>query len=621
MLSKELKKNVQLYQDEFTKWLNELEKYHTRFSDNYKKYVGYNEIKGTDSKVSDPVATELVERAIQKLFERDPKFFVESKGVNLPREVKSVMTSAIEWMWSNQDTVQATGPMRNKLKVAGREFLILNNTVVEVYWNPVSDAPDMRVVPLEDVIFDPTKNIKTSPVYYIRNSVSLDYLEDNVEIKKDGEVVAGIFDTAAIKKLRRMYPEKGYKSDDKAIKRYNSDDQPNVGQIELITRYEGAKVCQFIKGGDDEEPVAVREYNNEVLGTHPLAFAIDKEVVKEPYGSSIIDDLAGLLKAKNLFLNQEIAYRSKVLNPPMWIDPSVATNPISMRTLGNAYKNGGIVIANKDMADHKGIPSIGNSGLDMMNWIEGRGESISGLNGWVSGAADPDTSGRGQKTAAEVNAKQAAGATPISDRQTNIEESIIEPVVNKWLKMLGATMTRDEFKWVLISGEEPKWVKLTKGFLTGKIKLIDLMEANILDGGTPEGETEIQNIVDLMMQEGKDPAEDTVFDVDWMVKVETGSLAEQDSAKEVEKKRAVIQTGLEWGIPIDVEKAWKDLAVDANIKEPDQYLNKEVLPQGGMDAGINGQPGAMGIGPAGQGGPGVQPVQGPAQQPPVPGMA
>lgn len=620
MLSKELKKNVQLYQDEFTKWLNELEKYHTRFSDNYKKYVGYNEIKGTDSKVSDPVAAELIERVIQKLFERDPKFFVESKGVNLPREVKSVMTSAIEWMWNNQDTIQSTGPMRNKLKVGGREFLIVNNVAFEVYWNPKSDAPDMRVIPIEDIIFDPTKNIKTSGVYYVRNSVSLDYLEDNVEIKKDGEVVTGIFDTAALKKLRRMYPNKGYRSDDKAIKRYNSDDQPNVGQIELITRYEGAKVCQFIKGGDDEEPVAIREYTNDVLGTHPLAFAIDKEVVKEPYGSSMIDDLAGLLKAKNLFLNQEIAYRSKVLNPPMYVDPSVATNPISMKTLPNAYKNGGIVIANKEMVDHKGIPSLGNAGLDILNWIEGRAESISGIGAYLAGVPN-QVSDKTAGTKGGIEALIQQSVSPVADRQINIEESIIEPIVNKWLKMLGATMTRDEFKWVMISGEKPKWIKLTKGFLTGKIKLIDLMEANVLDATTPEGEEEIQNIVDLMMQEGKDPSVDTVFDVDWMVKVETGSLAEQDTAKEVQKKQSVIQTGLEWGLPVDVEKAWKDLAIDAGLKEPDQYLNKEVLPQGGMDAGINGQPGTMGIGPAVQGGPGVQPVQGPAQQPPVPGMA
>jgi hypothetical protein len=545
------------------------------------------------------------------MFERDPKFFVESKGINLPREVKNVMAAAVEWMWSNQDIVQATGPMRNKLKVAGREFLILNNTVVEVYWNNVADAPDMRVVPLEDVVFDPTKNIKTSPVYYVRRFVSLEYLEDNVEIKKDGEVVTGLFDSAAIKKLKRDKAEEKYKADPSSakIKRHNSEFGINVDPLELITRYKGDKVCQFINAGDDDEPVAVREYTNEVLETHPLAVAIDKEVVKEPFGSSLIDDLSGLLKAKNLFLNQEIAYRSKVLNPPMYIDPSVATNPISMRTLGNAYKNGGIVIANKDMVDHKSIPSIGNAGLDILNWIEGRGESISGLNGWVSGSSDPDTTGAGQKTAAEVQARQAAGATPISDRQTNIEESLIEPVVNKWLKMLGATMTKDEFKWVLISGEKPKWVKLTKGFLTGKIKLIDLMEADVL-----QEEVEIQNIVDLMMQEGKDPSEDTVFDVDWMVKVETGSLAEQDSSKEVQKKQGVIEMGLAMGIPIDTEKVWKELAMDAGYKEPDQYLNKEI-------GGMNGQPGAMGEGPAGTGGPGLQPVQGPAPQPPVPGMA
>lgn len=627
MALKEAKKNVQKYRDEYSKWKNELEKYYTKFSENYEKYVGYNQLNGTETKVSDPVAAELIERVIQKMFERDPKFIVESKGVDLPREVKEVMTSAMEWMWNNADTVEATGPMKNKLKVAGREFLILNNTVMEVYWNHKSDSPDMKVVPLEDIVFDPTKNLKLSPVYYIKRFVSIDYLEKNVEIKKDGEVVTGIFDSAAIKKLKRQYPDNNFRPDpsDKRIKRYNSEDQLNVDKLELISRYEDEMVCQFINAGDDEEPVAVREYKNTVLNTHPLSFAIDKEVVKEPYGSSLVDDLAGLLKAKNLFLNQEIAYRSKVLNPPMYIDPSVAQNPISMRTVGNAYKNGGIVIANKDMVDHKTIPSLGNAGLDILNWIEGRAESISGINGWISGAPNAETTGSNQKTIPEIQALTNSAASPVSDRQTNIEESIIEPVVNKWLKMLGATMTKDEFKWVLISGEKPSWVKLTKGFLTGKIKLMDLMEAQLVDSEIIDpvtGVTEAQKLVELMMSEGKDPETDTVFDIDWMVKVETGSLAEQDTAKEVQKKQGVIQTGLEWGLQIDLEKAWKDLAMDSGMKEPDQMLNKEI-PQG-IEGGLDGQPGVNGPGaPANAGAVGspVQPPVGAGGQPNIQGLA
>jgi hypothetical protein len=605
MLSKEVKKNVQEYRDEYSKWLKELNKYHTKFSENYEKYVGYNQVSGTDSKVSDPVAAELIERVIQKLFERDPKFFVEAKGTNLPREVKNVMASAVEWMWSNQDTIQSTGPMRNKLKVGGRELLILNNTAFEVYWNHVSDAPDMRVVPVEDIIFDPTKNLKTSPVYYIRRFVSLDYLEDNVEIKSNGEVVTGIFDSAAIKKLKRDKAEDTYKLDptNVKVKRHNSDFGINVDPLELITRYKGNKVCQFINAGDDDEPVAVREYVNEVLDTHPLAFAIDKEVVKEPYGSSLVDDLAGLLKAKNLFINQEIAYRSKVLNPPMYIDPSVATNPISMRTLGNAYKNGGIVIANKEMVDHKTIPSLGNAGLDILNWIEGRAESISGINSYMAGVPNSQTD-KTQGTKGGIEALINQATSPVSDRQQNIEESIIEPIVNKWLKMLGATMTKDEFKWVMISGEKPSWVKLTKGFITGKIKLIDLMQADLIEA------PEVQAIVDLMISEGKDPSSDTVFDIDWMVKVETGSLAEQDSGKEIAKKQSVIEMGLGMGLMIDKEKVWKELAADAGMKEPEQYLNKEaMMPQGGIDggAGIEGPAGAVGGSVQPPVGPGVQP--------------
>lgn len=609
------KKRLEEYKSEFTKWLNELNPYHKKFDENYKKYIGYNETVGTGSKIADPVAAELTERVVQKLFERDPKFFVVSKGMDIPEAVKDVMASMVDFCWNNQDVVQSTGSMRSKLKVGGREFVILGNVAFEVFWNAEANAPDFRVVPIEDVIFDPTKNLKTSPVYYIRQFVSIDYLKENVEIKKNGEVVTGIFDSAAIKKLEKLYPEKTLRKDptDVTVKRYNSDEDVNVDQIQLITRWEGKKCCRFVMGDDEESPIIIQEFENEVLGTNPLQFAIDKEVVKEPYGTSIVDDLSGLLKAKNMFLNQEMDYRSKVLNPPMFVDPIVAQNPISTKTLSNAYKLGGIVIANPSQVDHKQIPNIGNAGLDILNWIEGRAESVTGINGWVSGAADPSTNGQGQKTAAEVNARQAAGVSPVADRQANLEESIIEPIVNKWIKMLGATMGNDEFKWVVISGEDQKKVKLTKGFITGKIKVVDLMEAGVL-----EDDNEIQALVDTMMYEGKDPETDTVFDVDWLIRVETGSLAEKNEAQELEKKQAAIQMGLQMGLPIDVEKMWKEVMMQAGYKEPEQYLKQMEEMYGGPIDPATGQPmgGALPNGEIPQQQPGLPPM---AAGPGVPG--
>ena len=345
---------VETYRDEFSSWKSVLEKYFTRFNDNYKRYTNVNETVGTKAKISDPVAPELIERVIQKLFQRDPKFFAESRGKTLTREIKNVMSSTIEYLWSNQDTVQSTGTMRSKLKVGGREFCVTGNMATEVFWNNDADAPDMRIIPIEDVIFDPTKTLKTSPVYYVRQYVSLDYLKGNKEIQKDGKPVVGMFDPKALKKLEERLKDSSKRRDvDHDINRSGGEYEEPEDQLLLISRYEGAKVCRFIWEEDDEKPLVLQEFENKVLGTHPLQFAMDIEVPKEPYGFSILDYLGGLIKAKDMFLNQMVDYGSKVLNPPLFVDPSIA--PVYLKTMANAWKLGGVVLANPQQADHKPI--------------------------------------------------------------------------------------------------------------------------------------------------------------------------------------------------------------------------------------------------------------------------
>ena len=104
------KNNIELYREEFTKWLNVLEKYHTfRFDKNYRQYTAFTETQGTRTRISDPVAPELIERVIQKLFEREPKFYSLSRGKSLPRQITDVMASAAEYYWTSPETVEASG--------------------------------------------------------------------------------------------------------------------------------------------------------------------------------------------------------------------------------------------------------------------------------------------------------------------------------------------------------------------------------------------------------------------------------------------------------------------------------------------------------------------------------
>lgn len=612
------KSTIQDYKDEFGQWLNSLRPSQDRFKDNYKRYTGYNETKGTETKISDPVAFELTERVNQKLFEREPKFYAEANK-NLPKEVKRVIQGVAEHYWNNQDMVQSSGTVRSRLKVFGREFIVTGNGAVESFWNHKSDAPDMRIIPIEDVVFDPAKTLKTSPVYYIRQFVSLDYLKDNVEVKKDGSVVTGMFNSAAIKKLERFI-EGNDKSrqpvpSDNAVNRSGTDNQRLVDPFQLISRWEGAECCRFVMDDDMEAPVVVQEFTS-LLDDDPLDFAMDIEVVKEPYAISMIDPQLGLFKAKDLLLCQTVDMGAKALNPSTIVNPN--GNSVNLKTIANMNKLGGIVIGDPTQIQQNKVDSQPvQMGLNMMNHIQGRNESISGLSPYTAGVTNaPSDKTQGTKGGIEALIQQ--GASPIRDRQQNIEESIIEPMVNKWLKMIGAVMSDKDYKWVLITGEDSKMIKVTKGFLTGKIKLMDLMDAGIVQ------DEEIQGIVDLMMIQGKDPEKEIMFDVDWVVRVETGSLAEQDTAKDIENKKMLIDTSLAVqgaGIPVktDYEAILRDMAMDAGFKEVERYFNKDM--GNPMDPMIGGQNGANGQIPAeGMG----QPQQGINQTQPnagVQGMA
>lgn len=599
MATKDTAAKVEKYAKEYTTWLSKLQRTHTeRFNTNYQQYTAYAQTKGTKSKISDPVAPELTERQIQKLFERDPKFFALGRGLNLPKEITDLMGDTVQYFWTNPDMIQSTGTMRSKLKLGGREFCITGNLGVESYYNNESDSPDMQVIPIEDVIFDPTKTLKTSKAYYIRRHVDLDYLESHKELTKDGKTV-GMFKN--IDKIKKQFEGMGSKADSSSniINRSGSNLQDEVGPIDLITRWEGKKCFRFILGLDD--PEFIQEYTEDILGDDPLDFAMDIELPKQAYALSYLDFIRGLTAAKDLFLNQTIDYGAKALNPPLFFDPSIA--PINRATLANAYKLGGMVAVNPQLADHKQMPPLNPIAFQLLNYMQQRSESVTGISAYLGGITNSE-SDKTQGTKGGIEALMNASISPVKDRQVNLEESIIEPVVNKWLKMAGALMTENETKFVFLSGQSPKWVEITRGILLGKIKLSDLLTAEMV---TPEQYAELAQ---EMLLQGKDPQKELVYDVDWLIRVETGSMAEVDQEKEITSFKEWIGFCQQFGVQLDMQKVADTLAQKSRIKEPDQYYQQAAPTVPGVTPPL--QP--MGNPPVPQGMPQPQPVVTPGIQ-------
>ena len=556
---------IQGYREEYDRWLKELQKYHTgRFNRNYKQYNAYTEIDGNEAKISDPMAVELTERKIIRLFEREPKFFAQTKGQNVPKELTNIISAIPSYYWSAPERVKASGSMKSKLKLIGREFAIIGNGINESFFNSRSDTPDARVKPVEDFIFDPTQTLKTSEIVYSRDFVNLKYIEDNVEIVKDGTVIEGMFNRAAMKKVKNMYEDSKMQSNSTSniINRSGSDSiQPKLGPIELISRWEGPKCCRFIKGMDEEVTIVLQEFES-ILGEDPFDRVMDIELVKQPYGFSMLDYLNPLTHTKDLFIQQLTAYGSKLLNPPLFVDPSI--QPVNRATLGNAWKLGGLVMAPPAQAEHKPMPQMGSFGFDMLGYLQQRAESVSGVASNLGGMLNPDSDKLNQ-TATGISTQLNQAMGPLKDNQESIEEGIIEPMANKWLKMAAYLMGENEIKYVMLTGESPKWVRLTKGFLSGKIKLMDLIEAELVS------QEDVPEIVALMQEKGEDPESTIIFDVDWVIKVEMGSMALADSAKEVGDLQKYAEFRMQYQVPTDFKKLSDEMAARIGIEEPEQY--------------------------------------------------
>lgn len=558
---------IQDYKTQFDSYLNVLQDYHVnRFNRNYLQYTAYTQTKGTHTKISDPVAPELVERVIQKMFQRDPKFYAMARGKAVPPEITKLMEAACEYLWTNPDITQETGTMRSKLKMAGREFCVLGNCCVETFYNGIADGPDIRIIPLEDVIFDPTKGLKRSKRYYIRQYVSIEDLKANQEITKDGKVTAGIFKN--IKELEESLSDaKNFKNDPSAaqVNRFGSYSlQQPVEKILLVSCWDGKKLCQIANW-----TYIVREVDDPMLiGDDPLDFAMDIEVPKVPFGFSLLDFINGLTNAKDLLINQVVDYGSKALNPPLFVDPSVAANVANRSSLRNAYKVGGMVFANPSQVGHLPMPQLPAVGMELMSYIQQRSESVTGVGAYLGGVPN-QVSDQTKGTKGGIEALISQAASPVLDRQQNLEEAIIEPVINKMLKMTGELMGGNEEKWIFISGQERKWVKITQGLLTGKITLPDLVVSGLIS------QEDAQQAQTTLTSQGKNPDNHVIFDVDWIIRVETGSMAELDSAKDLENFDSTINAAIQTGVPIDAIKVWKERAMRAGVKEPEQYL----LPQ------------------------------------------
>src|SRR4051812_12327351 len=108
----------------FDEWYNQLRLYHTgRFARNYLDWTGYVDDKSTTkSKLADPMPFELIERLVNRMFNRNPKVSVCGVGLNLRPEIADSLKARAESAWSNPNMTMNSGSMRQKIMMSVREY-------------------------------------------------------------------------------------------------------------------------------------------------------------------------------------------------------------------------------------------------------------------------------------------------------------------------------------------------------------------------------------------------------------------------------------------------------------------------------------------------------------------
>jgi hypothetical protein len=106
-------------------------------------------------------------------------------------------------------------------------------------------------------------------------------------------------------------------------------------------------------------------------------------------------------------------------------------------------------------------------------------------------------------------------------------------------------------------------------------------------------EEELIEMEKVMLDQGILPDEEIVVDTDWIVSVETGSMAEVDKAQDLENFDGWIQFNQQLGVPVDAEKVSIERAMKAGIKDPEQYIQK-INPMANVQIGMNQPANPMG---------------------------
>lgn len=587
--SKNYDKTISDYVSQFYRWRDSLKAYWPQIDKCQQMYEFYKREEGdTDDATSLNTPFAIIESMISKANESNLIVTTTAKGTNDLTDFEEWVSSVLKGAIEDKDIASIKGSFRKIREKFFRELLVKGNAAAKVEYlyktqvidgskKVIADNPYVKVLPLKSVIFNPTRTLVDSNVYYVESYLSFKDLKDNEYDEKNGK---GLYKNLGELKVKAT--EQGKQIDDDFF--YSGDKKiaKKIEDIHIIERWEGTSYKVIAALGRDSGVVIREETDPLKIGGHNLLLAMDYQVENRPYGYGEIDPIYKPTIAQDKIVQQSLDIIDNYLRPNVLVRPG---SQIDLDELITVINDGGVMYGDPNEIGNIPLqtpPQNAFQTIDVMQQAIERAARFSPYSAGIPSQVTDKTSG----TKGGIQALQVASEPNFKVKLDTLEDSFMQPLASMYLKMIGNLMSPTDVRYGLLEGKSKQWVKATKNMLQGKATFQDLLATGFV---TEEQVLEYTTTVDEQGNPVPIPGsmEALVIDVDWIIDVKLDNQSAADKLEKLARKEALIDKAISLGVGVSGERVVKKLAEEDGFEDFDELLltdqEKQVMEQKAQD--------------------------------------
>jgi hypothetical protein len=560
---------VSKYLKEYTSWKADLKLYWPEMDkcqEMYEFYKSKKERSETDNQISLNTPFAIVESQIAKENSATQTITVIARpdGSDIGKFdqwVSSVLKDAMD----DPDVAEIHGSLRKTREMWSRQLKITGNAAAEINYCyrtemidgekvVIADNPYTKIRNWKTVIFNPSMSFDRSDKYYIEDSVYLSDLLENEEKVVKGKK-SGIYTNLGALQMAFKDKDEVVTDEDEQFVSGDTKISRKRKPIQIVTVWEGMKMTVIAITGSNSG-IIIREATDPLkLGGHNLILGMRYSVEGRPYAYGEIAAIYKPVRAQDTIVNQNI----EIVNRYLRGSYILREGAIDKNLLAMVIANGGIA-----PGDGSGLmpvpvnqpPPGAFQQIEVLEQAIERAARFSLYNAGLSAQSTDKTKG----TASGIMAIQRSNEPETESKLDDVQDMFMTPVARKYLKMIGNLMGVDEIRYGLMKGENISFVKATKGILTGKATLKDMVTVGLM---TEQEYQEYTTTIDPVTGQatpipGAEKA--LLFDVDWLVSVKLDNQSASDKEERNQKELSLIQLAQQMGVQLNPEKVITRLA-------------------------------------------------------------